>query len=118
MSLGIKYDGEKPHMSLIPPRAAIEVAKVLTVGASKYSPDNWRHVVPIRDRYLDATFRHIFDCMIQYKASEYPHDEETGLHHLAHAICCLLFVLEHDLMTEDTTNEEDQKAGTRESLFH
>ena len=39
---GKKYDGEKPQMYLLPPKAITEVAKVLTFGASKYGPDNWR----------------------------------------------------------------------------
>ena len=39
---GIKYDGEKPMMHLLPPKAINEVAKVLTFGAQKYDEENWR----------------------------------------------------------------------------
>ena len=39
---GIKYDGEKPKMHLLPPKAIVEISKVLTFGAAKYDAENWR----------------------------------------------------------------------------
>ena len=39
---GIKYDGEKPKMNLLPPKAIVEISKVLTFGAEKYDAENWR----------------------------------------------------------------------------
>lgn len=90
--LGKKYDGGKPMFALIPPLAELEVAKVLTFGAEKYAPDNWRHVDDSFSRYLSAARRHI--NMVQLGES---HDQETNLHHYAHAICCLMFLLEKEL---------------------
>lgn len=89
---GIKYDGEKPKVGLVPPLALLEVAKVLTFGAKKYSPNNWKKIEDLQSRYTDASLRHILDHMLGIDL-----DEESGLDHLAHAICCLMFKLEDKL---------------------
>lgn len=89
---GKKYDGEKPRMYLLPPKAITEVAKVLTFGASKYDEDNWKKLDNLQKRYTGAALRHIFAHMDGEEL-----DPETGLDHLAHAMCCLLFKLEAKL---------------------
>jgi hypothetical protein len=61
-----------------------EVVQVLEFGAKKYAPDNWKHVEG--HRYDDALLRHVQ----AYMGGEM-NDPETGLHHLAHATCCILF---------------------------
>lgn len=92
---GIKYDSEKPDMYLLPPLATLEVGKVLTYGANKYSPDNWRRLDMLQERYTSAALRHLLAHM-----SGEANDEETNMSHLAHAICCLLFKLEDELLIE------------------
>ncbi|WP_372966610.1 dATP/dGTP diphosphohydrolase domain-containing protein, partial [Marinobacter sp.] len=47
---GVKFDDDKPMMDLIPPVMELEVSKVLTFGAGKYAPDNWRKVPDLRRR--------------------------------------------------------------------
>lgn len=76
-------------MRLIPPRAELEMAKVLTFGAEKYGVGNWAHVEGAETRYLDAMLRHINS----YRQGEQT-DQESGLSHLAHAMCCAAFLLE------------------------
>jgi len=93
---GVKYDAHKPRMDLIPPLMELEVARVLTVGAEKYSPENWRHVPNLRGRYTAAAKRHINALQQGIMC-----DEETGLHHAAHAVCCLMFLGEVDMETPD-----------------
>lgn len=88
MSKGEKHDGGKPRMDLVPLEALEEVARVLDFGARKYAPDNWRHVRPFRSRYLAAALRHL----AAYQGGQ-ELDPETELPHLAHATCCLLFLL-------------------------
>ena len=44
---GRKFDGGKPQYGLLPPLALEETVKVLTFGAQKYEPDNWKHVPEI-----------------------------------------------------------------------
>ena len=89
---GRKFDGGKPQYGLLPPLALEETVKVLTFGAQKYEPDNWKHVPDSKRRYFDALQRHLW----QWKAGE-QNDQETGLSHLAHAMCCLMFLYEHDV---------------------
>jgi Domain of unknown function (DUF5664) len=89
--LGSKYDTGKLQFSLLPPNALMETVSVLTYGASKYSPDNWKYVSDAKKRYFDAMQRHVW----AWKSGE-SKDLETGKSHLAHAICCLLFLIEHD----------------------
>jgi len=89
---GIKYDGEKPKMHLLPPKATLEVAKVLTFGAQKYDEENWRKLDNLQARYSSGALRHIFAHIDKEEL-----DPESGLSHLAHAICCLMFKLEIEL---------------------
>lgn len=89
---GVKYDNGKPQWSLLPFKALKEVVEVLTYGAKKYAPDNWKKVPDARRRYIDAGFRHF----TAYASGE-THDPETGKHHLAHAVCCLLYLIAFDL---------------------
>lgn len=84
---GIKYDQEKPRYDLLPAEPIDDVVKVLTVGAKKYADDNWKHVEPYEQRYYAAALRHIQAWKMGEKM-----DKETGLPHMAHAICCLLFI--------------------------
>ncbi|TQE93800.1 MAG: hypothetical protein FKY71_18000 [Spiribacter salinus] len=78
-------------MDLIPPRAEREMAEVLTFGARKYGDGNWQLVEHPEEWYVAAAMRHIN----AYRDGE-ENDPETGLHHLAHAMCCLAFVVEEE----------------------
>lgn len=89
---GRKFDGGKPRYGLLPPLAMKATAEVLTFGAEKYEPDNWKYVPESKTRYFDALERHIW----AWKMGEIQ-DPESGLHHLAHALCCLMFLYEHDV---------------------
>jgi hypothetical protein len=89
---GRKDDAQKARWDLFPFRALEEIARVLTYGASKYNDDNWRKVPNLRRRYLAAAFRHV----VAWRLGQL-RDPETGLHHLAHAACCLIFILAAEL---------------------
>ena len=84
---GKKLDQNKPRMSLLPKGALNAVIRVLEFGATKYQVDNWKHVPEAKTRYYDAMQRHI-DAWWQGEQK----DPETGEHHLAHAICCGMFL--------------------------
>lgn len=94
--LGPKYDEGKVDWTLLPMFAVEEVAKVMGFGASKYYRDSWRKVPEYKRRYIAAAYRHIMDYFFRRVTP----DGESGLHHLAHAACCILFVLEMDLLVE------------------
>jgi len=96
---GTKHDQDKERYDLIPVLALEEVAKVLTAGAAKYNEDyedeNWRKVPNATRRYTSATQRHL-----AWVRKGQPKDSETGLHHYAHAIASLMFLLEKELEKE------------------
>ena len=87
---GVKYDAGKPLMGCIPPHAELLIAEVLTYGAKKYDRENWRTIDCLEVRYLDAAMRHLN----AYRRGE-EIDPESGLPHLAHVVCCLMFILEY-----------------------
>jgi hypothetical protein len=88
---GRKFDGGKLQYGLVPPNALKATVEILTFGAEKYEPDNWRRVPDGPRRYFDAAQRHLW----AYKAGEV-NDPETGVSHLAHALCCIMFMLDLD----------------------
>lgn len=85
---GVKFDQGKPEWDLVPWEGLEPVVRVLTMGARKYSPDNWKKVPDGRRRYTAAAFRHL----VAFARGE-ERDPESGEPHLAHCICCLLFIL-------------------------
>ena len=91
MMEGVKFDGEKLRWSLLPLTSVQEVVQVLEYGARKYAPDNWMKVPDAQDRYWDAAIRH----MMAWKMGE-KKDAESGKSHLAHAVCCLLYIMWFD----------------------
>lgn len=92
---GKKYDQGKPDYSLMPVLAEEAVVKVLTFGANKYGRDNWRMLEDASNRYVAATKRHMSAVQKGERI-----DPESGIHHYAHAICSLLFLLELELVKD------------------
>ena len=90
-TLGMKDDQQKARWDLLPLNPIAQIVDVLTFGASKYADNNWQHVKQPKDRYFAAAMRHLY----AYREGERK-DPESGLHHLAHAACCLIFLLWFD----------------------
>ena len=90
---GSNFYGEKLEYGLLPTLALEATVDVLTFGAQKYERDNWKKVPDAKRRYFDALQRHLW----AWKKGEIV-DPESGKHHLAHAQCCLMFLIEHDIM--------------------
>jgi hypothetical protein len=86
---GMKFDNDKLRWDLLPLEPIEELVKVITFGAKKYAPNNWRKVDNGVKRYYAACMRHIVAHM-QGKLN----DAESGISHLAHAICNLVFMYE------------------------
>ena len=86
-----KDDSQKPRLDLLPSSALLEIAKVLDHGATKYGENNWRAGLKW-SRLLGACLRHVFAFL-----GGQNQDPETGLNHLAHACCCLLFLLDYQI---------------------
>lgn len=89
---GVKYDQLKPRWSLFPDKTLSLVLAVLEHGAKKYAIFNWTKVPNPEIRYYDAAMRHL-----EARKMGWYMDKESKLPHLAHAICCLLFLLWFDI---------------------
>ena len=86
----LKFDSSKLRMDLIPPSSTKALAEVLTFGASKYKPNNWRNCKDLA-RYEGALLRHIQ----AYREGE-TYDKDSGMPHLWHAMTNLAFLIELD----------------------
>ncbi len=84
---GVKYDGGKTRLGLLPPEALEAIGQVLSYGAKKYAAHNWRKGIEW-SRLYDALLRHLN----RWNAGE-DTDPESGLPHLAHAGCCIVFLI-------------------------
>lgn len=100
---GIKHDQEKPDISLLSFLALTEVAKVMTFGKKKYSAHNWRGGF-VWSRLISAALRHMFAFIGGEDL-----DPETGFSHVAHAICCLMFLLEFTITRKDLDDRYKQE---------
>lgn len=97
---GVKHDQGKPRMDLLPPELLTEVAKILTFGAEKYSARNWEKGMEW-GRVYGAALRH----MNKWWAGQ-DKDDETGESHLAHAACCLAFLIAYENRNIGDDNRE------------
>lgn len=83
---GKKLDAGTRRFTLLPWSVVGEVVDVLEFGARKYAVDNWKKVPDAETRYVNAALRHVTAVIEGEKF-----DPESGLPHLAHAICSLMF---------------------------
>lgn len=95
---GMKSDIGKTRFDLLLPEFEEAVAKVLTMGAEKYGPNNWQQVDDGENRYYAALRRHLSAWR---QGDEI--DTESGLSHLAHAGCNIMFLMYYD-------NEKSKRA--------
>jgi len=87
-NIGQKHDTGKARWDLLPYESVEYIVDVLTFGAEKYAPDNWKKVPDPMNRYFAAAMRHL----VAHRKGEQL-DPESCRSHLAHAACCLLFML-------------------------
>jgi len=86
----LKFDTDKLPLHLLSTEAMNQTAAVLKFGAIKYAEHNWRKGFTW-SRPLSAAMRHI----TAFNDGE-DKDPESGLSHLAHAACCIMFLLEFE----------------------
>ena len=85
----MKADRSKARVDLIPVAPLLDAAAVLEFGARKYAERNWELGFDW-SRVYGAALRHL----LAFWAGE-EDDPETGLPHLAHALCCVMFLAEY-----------------------
>lgn len=94
----IKHDTNKLPYDLLPSDAVEDVLAVLQFGAEKYSARNWELGMDW-SRPFAALMRHMWAW---WRGED--NDPESGLSHLAHAGCCIMFLLAYSKRNVGTDN--------------
>jgi hypothetical protein len=98
----VKFDSGKSDWSLMPFEAVEEINKVLEFGAKKYAAHNWTQGDGFRyTRVLNSLFRHLF----AWSRGE-DLDPESGLSHLAHAGCNIIFLIYYNRYKARYNNDD------------
>lgn len=85
--LGIK----KAPLHLVPPVGIVHAAAAFADGAAKYGPYNWREETISSSVYYAAAKRHL-DAWWDGE----DHAEDSGVHHIGHALACLMLILDSE----------------------
>jgi hypothetical protein len=103
-SEAIKHDSGKPDWSLVPFEALEGMVKVLEFGAKKYDAYNFAEGKGLDyNRLISASIRHI----TSFSRGE-DDDVESGLSHISHAACNLLF-LSYFIAHKDRYTKNDNR---------
>lgn len=86
---GLHHDEGKPPFDLLSTKALIGTAKVMEFGKRKYDAHNWRKGIAW-SKIIASALRHLN----VWKDGE-DLDPESGLSHLDHAACCIMFLQEY-----------------------
>lgn len=101
----LKLDTGKTDWSLMPWDAVEEINKVLDFGAKKYAAHNWKVDGGFKwTRVFGSACRHLFAW-----ARGEDKDPESGLSHLAHLGCNVLFLLHYSLNAKKYNKDDRQK---------
>lgn len=79
----------KVPLHLVPPVAIAHMAMGFADGGCKYQPYNWRAEPISASVYYGAALRHLTAWWDGEDVAE-----DSGVHHLAHAMCCLAMILD------------------------
>lgn len=100
----VKHDDGKADWSLVPFESLEGMVKVLEFGAQKYAGWNWTTNGGFSyTRVLRSCLRHLF----AYMRGE-DNDPESGLSHIHHAMCNLLFI-SHYIGNKEKYNKDDRQ---------
>ncbi len=103
---GRKQDDGKPPFELLPKAALEGAARVLGFGRDKYDAWNWAKG-RAWSRDLGAALRHVYAFLDGEND-----DPESGLPHVDHAICCLMFVSHFAHHPELYAEAHDDRMGS------
>lgn len=94
-----QFGAVKPGTYYIPPIPLYEYSLAHMQGALKYGHYNWRDDPVSISTYVDACKRHIDQYVSGQKDAS-----DTGIHNLAHAMCCLSIIIDaefHNTLIDD-----------------
>jgi hypothetical protein len=98
----------RPRLDLLPTAPLEEVARVLAHGAEKYDPYNW-----CNGTRWGRCYRALLSHAWAWWRGE-DTDPDSGLSHLAHCICNLLFLMEYQ---RNGWGEDDRFRGPTGAAF-
>lgn len=105
--LADRFNEGKIKWSLVDFKSLEPMVQVLMYGANKYSKDNWKKGLPITEIF-DSLQRHLNSFM-----SGEDVDVESGLSHLGHAQCNLMFLI-HMLNNKPELDDRFKSLETKE----
>lgn len=94
----------KPGIEGVPTAPLFMVGEVMRLGIRKYGLTNWRHDPISASVYYNAAMRHVMSWWDGQNL-----DHESGQPHLAHAVACLLILL--DAKTSDDLIDDRPRCG-------
>lgn len=102
-----RFNDGKRQWSLLDFSLMEDMVRVMEYGTRKYARDNWRKGLPVQ-QIFDSLMRHMTAFMLGED-----NDPETGLSHIAHAQCNLMFLM-HTVknrtdLDDRLTKEEDEE---------
>lgn len=101
-SVAMKFDAGKTDWSLMPFEAIEEINKVLDFGAKKYAAHNWKTGSGFKyTRVLSSLLRHTFAW-----ARGEDLDPESGLSHLSHMGCNIIFLIYYNKHKARYSNDD------------
>jgi hypothetical protein len=98
---GTKFDTNKCRIELFPGDALFAISQVLTFGAIKYDDRNWEKGMSW-SRIFGALMRHLWAWQMGRVPTKSSFlfgdlDTETGMSHLWHAGCCIVFLIAYEM---------------------
>jgi hypothetical protein len=103
-----RFNEGKIRYDLIAPWPLEQLAKVYTYGTVKYDDDNWWKGLKWRKDVFGCVTRHIYKWLRGEK-----YDDESGLHHLAHAAWNLFSLMSYE---RNNIGQDDRCPYTQDLL--
>lgn len=100
----LKFDDNKTDWAILPFGALEEIVKVMKFGEGKYARGNFAMKSGLEyTRLINGLLRHT----LAFARGE-DNDPETGLSHMAHAGCCVIFLLHYIVNKNQFTTNDDR----------
>jgi hypothetical protein len=107
---GVKFDDKKLRVDLVPPEVVLAVSQILTHGARKYDDTNWKKGIAF-NRVYRAALTHLYAYMLGDEQ-----DKDSGLPHLWHSLCNLVFLVYYDYHHEKYKEFDNRPCAERKKM--
>lgn len=102
MEKSIRYNSGKPKWSLVHFESLEPLVRVLEFGAEKYSRDNWKIDLDLKE-IIDSAMRHLTEM-----SDDNLYDKETNLLHAGHVLCNMMFWIYHYNKQQNQTEAKNE----------